>query len=162
MGNLPLNIDLVQILLHFLNFVILFAIMYFVLYKPVRKIMDERTQYYKKMEDDANANLASSEEKKAEYEAKLQKADEEIKELKEAAGKAGNEERERIIKSAKDEGASIIAAAKANATAEHDKIVADAQKEIAEIVDKATEKIVMDSNVDSYDSFLKSVDENKD
>ena len=44
MGNLPLNIDIQQILLHLLNFTILFAGLYFILYKPVRKFMDAREE----------------------------------------------------------------------------------------------------------------------
>lgn len=35
--NMPLNMDWQQILLHLLNFVILFAILYFLLYEPVKK-----------------------------------------------------------------------------------------------------------------------------
>ena len=39
---MPLNINLQQILLHALNFVILFGAMYFLLYKPVKSFMDSR------------------------------------------------------------------------------------------------------------------------
>ena len=42
--NVPLNIDWQQILLHLLNFVILFAILYFLLYDPVKKFMDKRCE----------------------------------------------------------------------------------------------------------------------
>ena len=40
--NLPLNIDLQQIFLHMLNFVILAGGLYFILYSPVKKFMDQR------------------------------------------------------------------------------------------------------------------------
>lgn len=50
---MPLNIDLVQILLHLLNFVILFAIMYFLLYNPIKKFTDKRIEYYKKLDEEA-------------------------------------------------------------------------------------------------------------
>lgn len=40
--NLPLNIDWQQILLHAFNFVLLFAILYFLLYKPVKDFMEKR------------------------------------------------------------------------------------------------------------------------
>ena len=49
--NVPLNIDWQQILLHLLNFVILFAILYFLLYDPVKKFMDKRCEYYKNIDD---------------------------------------------------------------------------------------------------------------
>ena len=43
MSNLPLNIDLQQIFLHLLNFTILLAGLYFLLYEPVKKFMNKRT-----------------------------------------------------------------------------------------------------------------------
>ena len=51
---MPLNINLQQILLHALNFVILFGAMYFLLYKPVKSFMDSRKAHYEKMDEDAN------------------------------------------------------------------------------------------------------------
>ena len=44
--------------------------------------------------------------------------------------------------------------AKEKAQSEHDRILSDAQTEIAEIVNEATEKIVLDSKLDTYDQFL--------
>ena len=55
--NLPLNIDIQQILLHMLNFVILFAVLYFLLYKPVKKFIDDREAEYKKAADEAKGKL---------------------------------------------------------------------------------------------------------
>ena len=51
--NVPLNIDWQQILLHALNLVILIAGLYLLLFKPVKRFMDERTQKYQSMADDA-------------------------------------------------------------------------------------------------------------
>ena len=48
--NIPLNIDWQQILLHLFNFAILFAILYFLLYKPVKDFMAKREEYYKNMD----------------------------------------------------------------------------------------------------------------
>ena len=42
---MPLNIDFQQIFLHLFNFVVLFAILYFLLYKPVKNFMDQRVAY---------------------------------------------------------------------------------------------------------------------
>ena len=75
---MPLNINLQQILLHALNFVILFGAMYFLLYKPVKSFMDSRKAHYEKMDEDAKAVLAEAEKTKAGYEAQLKSADEEI------------------------------------------------------------------------------------
>lgn len=157
MTGLPLNIDIQQILLHLLNFAVLFAGLYFILYKPVRKIMDEREEHFKKLEEDAQSKVADSEKAKEEYEARLKNADSEINVKKEEAGKETFAERERIITAANDEAAKILEKARDKANSEHDKIISDAQKEIAEIVNEATEKIVLDPNMDTYDQFLNAV-----
>ncbi|SDJ06101.1 F-type H+-transporting ATPase subunit b [Lachnospiraceae bacterium G41] len=158
--KLPLNIDVQQILLHLLNFTILFGGLYFILYKPVRKIMDEREEHFKKLEEEANGKIEESEKNRVEYENKLKNADSEINAQKEAAGKETFADRERIITAANDEAAKILKKAREKANAEHDRIISDAQKEIAEIVNEATEKIVLDSNLDTYDEFLNAA--NKD
>ena len=75
---MPLNINLQQILLHALNFVILFGAMYFLLYKPVKDYMESRKAHYVKMDEDAKAALAEAEQTKAQYAEQLKAADEEI------------------------------------------------------------------------------------
>ena len=45
----PLNIDWQQILLHLLNFVILFAGLYLLLYKPIKAFIQKRKAHYEKM-----------------------------------------------------------------------------------------------------------------
>ena len=118
---MPLNINLQQILLHALNFVILFGAMYFLLYKPVKSFMDSRKAHYEKMDEDAKAVLAEAEKTKAGYEAQLKSADEEIarrqREANDALQHAVDERRaqaeqqaEEIIKKAHDAAARTVAA----------------------------------------------------
>ena len=71
---MPLNIDWQQILLHLLNFVILFTGLWFLLYKPVRSFMQKRKEHYEKMDADAEKKHAEAEEKRAVYEEKLAQA----------------------------------------------------------------------------------------
>lgn len=159
--NLPLNIDWQQILLHLLNFVILFGILFFFLYKPVKDFMDKREESYKKQRDDAKNALDEAERIKAEYEGKIAGAEEEISAMKAEAGAKTAEERTRMLEQAKTEAAGILEAAKKRGEIEHDKIIAEAQQEIADIVTTATEKIVLSADVSkSYDEFLKSAEGN--
>ena len=159
--KVPLNIDWQQILLHLLNFTILFAALYFFLYKPVKDFMEKREAGYKKQHDDAEQALADAEKTKAEYEEKIAGAEEEIAAMKTEAGTKNAEERARVIEQAKAEAVTIVEAAKKRGELEHDKIIAEAQREIADIVTTATEKIVLSADVSkSYDEFLKSAEGN--
>ena len=82
---MPLNIDWQQILLHLLNFTLLFGILYFLLYKPVKDFMDKRVQHYQELDDQAKEALAAAEAARSEQEQKLAAADEEIAAMKDAA-----------------------------------------------------------------------------
>ncbi len=53
MTGIPLNLDWQQILLHLLNFVILFAILYFLLYKPVKNFIEKRRKAYEDIDNEA-------------------------------------------------------------------------------------------------------------
>ena len=65
--KLPLNIDWQQILLHAFNFILLGGGLGFLLYKPVKKFMNGREEYYKNMDAEAEKKLADAKENPEEY-----------------------------------------------------------------------------------------------
>lgn len=152
---MPLNIDWQQILLHLLNFVILFALLWLLLYKPVKKFMNERREKYEKMDADAAKKTAEAEEKHAEYEKKLASVDAEIEEKRTAARKEMDNYESMRKHAAEEEASSIVASARENAAREQERAVADARSEIAGLVTSATEKLVLhESTSEAYDEFL--------
>lgn len=157
--NLPLNIDWQQILLHLFNFVILFAILYFLLYKPVKDFMEKRTEYYKKLDDDAKLNFEASEKTKEEYLKKLTAAEDEIIANKEKARKELEESKTMKIKEAEKEAGKIVAEAYQTLEKERAKMLKEAQNEISDMVVTATEKIVLQSSTsESFEQFLAAVE----
>lgn len=158
---MPLNIDWKQILLHLFNFVLLFAILFFLLYRPVKKFMDKRVQYYKDMDDDANKKLADAEELKQTYEEKLSVVDEEIAQKKQDADRLAVKERQEAMDRAEKEAAEIVSRAKVEGEAEKKKIVDGAQAEIVGLVAKAYKKAASDPSA-AMDVFLSEANEGKD
>ncbi len=159
MSNLPLNINFTQIFLHLLNFLILFAILYFLLYKPVRNFMEKREKTYKDMDDEARDNLRVSEETKAQYETKISEAETEISQMKQKSRQEIEKNRDSQLQAAKDEAERIIREAKAEATREKDRIISEAQSEISEMVTDATEKLALQATAgEAFDQFLDAVD----
>ena len=157
--SLPLNIDWQQILLHLFNFIILFGILYYFLYSPVKRFMDKRTEYYKKLDDDAKANLELSEKTKAEYLNKLAAAEDEISAKNEKARKEMEAATERHIKGAEEEAAKIVAQARQAIEVEHAKMLKEAQNEISDMVVAATEKVILQSGTsESYEQFLAAIE----
>lgn len=156
--GVPLNIDWQQILLHLLNFVVLFAILYFLLYHPVKKFMEQRSAHYRNLDDEAQANLQASEQAKADYQGKLAAVEEEISAQKEQARREVEEASAMILRQAEEDAAKIIADARQTLERERVKMLREAHNEISDMVASAAEKLVVDSSTsDAYDSFLSSV-----
>lgn len=157
--NLPLNIDWQQILLHLFNFVLLFAILYFLLYKPVKDFMEKRTEYYKKLDDDAKANLEIAEKTKNDYAEKLANADVEISEKKETARREIEEESEVRIRQAEKKAEQILSEARQKSDIEHTKMIKEAQSEISDMIISATERIALQASTsESFEQFLTVVE----
>ena len=159
MTGVPLNLDWQQILLHLMNFVILFAILYFLLYKPVRNFMDKRKAAYQEMDDQANQNKQEAEELKAQYEQQLASADAEIAEKKQAAITAAEARAKGSEQKAQEEAADIISKAKRQAESERDRIVGEAGDTITEMAKEAAEKALFGTTSDAFDSFLNMVED---
>ena len=131
--NIPLNIDWQQILLHLLNFAILAGGLYLLLFKPVKAFMEKRESYYQNMDSEAKQKLQDAEALKDSYTRQLDSAAQEIAQKKADAQKAIEASRSEQLKAAKDEADRILQAARANTEREHDKMLRDAQKEMADL-----------------------------
>ena len=141
--NIPLNIDWQQILLHVLNFVILFGGLYFLLYKPVKNFMAKREAHYAEMAQKAQSELDSAEKIKADYQ----------EQLKSVEGEISAKRTEAQLSDAHAQADKIVADAQKDAARVHDKMIADAQKELTELAMEATKKLVYKDG-DPYDAFL--------
>ena len=159
MTGVPLNLDIQQILLHLMNFVILFAILYFLLYKPVRNFMNKRQEAYQKMDDEARGAKEAAEEMKSRYEQQLAGADAEIAERKQQTIKAAEQRAKSIEAQAQEEAADILSGAKRQAESERDRIIGEAGDTISNMAKEAAEKAIFGTTSDAYDSFLNMVED---
>lgn len=159
--NLPLNIDWQQILLHMFNLIILGFGLYLLLYKPVKAFMDKREAYYKDLDDSANKKNEDADKLLKEYQDKLAKADEEIKDKKNIAMKELDDKVNSELNKAKEDAKRIVEDAKAQGQKKHDELVESANKDICDLAIKATSKLVDKTLDDSYDEFLLAVKKEK-
>ena len=159
--NLPLNIDCQQILLHMFNLIILGFGLYYILYKPVKAFMDKREAYYKDLDDSANKKNEDADKLLKEYQDKLAKADEEIKDKKNIAMKELDDKVNSELNKAKEDAKRIVEDAKAQGQKKHDELVESANKDICDLAIKATSKLVDKTLDDSYDEFLLAVKKEK-
>ena len=159
---MPLNIDVVQILLHMLNFVILAGGLTLLLFKPVKKFLDERQKYFADKEKKLAEGLENNGNLRAEYEKKLSTVDSEIEEMKLNAKNETAKEAKEYLNNAQEKAAAIISEAESQAEDRKEHILDSAQTEIGELVVEATQKLLEtnanpDRTHELYDEFIKSM-----
>ena len=143
------------------NLIILGFGLYLLLYKPVKTFMDKREAYYKDLDDSANKKNEDADKLLKEYQDKLAKADEEIKDKKNIVMKELDDKVNSELNKAKEDAKRIVEDAKAQGQKKHDELVESANKDICDLAIKATSKLVDKTLDDSYDEFLKSVKKDK-
>ncbi len=159
--SLPLNIDLQQIFLHMLNFVILVGGLYFILYAPVKKFMDQRTAHYAEMAQAAADKLAEADKLAADHQARLDNLENELRERRAESQKIAQTAAQQQLDKAQAQADQIVAGAQKAAESIRAKAVADAQKEMKEMVLSAAEKLTLSSSRDAFDEFLNLAEEGK-
>lgn len=153
--NIPLNIDWQQIILHLLNFGILSLGLYILLYNPVKKFMDQRSEFYSKLDADAKDKLEHARSVEAEYQERLANVEDEIEAHRTQAAKEADLMAQATISDAKAQAAKVISEAKTAALQERKKIMDNTQQEIVQMAVEATEKILADN---AYEQFLSAAE----
>lgn len=121
--------------------------------------MDQRIEYYKKVDDDAKSNFEESKKTKEEYLKRLASAEEEISAKNEKARKELEAANAIRREQAEKEAEKIVAEARQTLDKERAKMMREAQNEISDMVVAATEKIVLQSSTaNSYEQFLAAVE----
>ena len=151
---MPLNINLQQILLHWMNLAILTGGLYFPLYKPVKQFMDKRSAYYQELEDRAADGLAQAERLKAEAQAKLEAADDEIHDERMRAQQAASDAAQEQLAQAEEQARRIVAKAQAEAEQSKERALRESQREMRELAAKAAKKLAAKPGADFFDQFL--------
>lgn len=156
--NIPLNINLQQILLHLFNFAILAFGLYFLLYKPVKDFMAKREAHYRAMNDEAEALLTRAKETEEEYRGRLSSAGEEIAALRRDAQAELDSLARRRSEEAEAQAREILMQAQANAQLEKERILESAREEVSEMAVSAVKKLMDESLSDSYEEFLSAAE----
>ncbi len=151
---MPLNIDWQQILLHWMNLAILTGGLYVLLYKPVKEFIAKREEHYRQMEGEAADKLAQAEQVRAEYQAKLDGAGEEIRQARAKAQQALQQSTEEQLAQAREQARQIVAHARAEAEHSRERIMSESRRELKELTARAAKKLAAHPEADPFDQFL--------
>jgi F-type H+-transporting ATPase subunit b len=154
---MPLNIDLQQILLHWMNLAILVGGLYFILFKPVKQFMEKREAHYRERDRQAEEKLADAERIMGEYQAKLDGADEEIRQSRAKAQQAVQQAAEEQLTQVQTQAQQILTHARAEAEHDREEILRSSQRELRRLAAEATKRLALQS--DPFDQFLDLAEE---
>lgn len=156
---MPLGIDFVQILLHLFNVIILFGGLYYILFGPVKKFMDQREEHYRQLDEEKTQALADAQKMKEDYDKQLQASADQILVEKQKATREIQELRQQKVTEAQEEAWRIIKKAEGEGNRRKEEIVAGAREEISNLIADAADKLLQDGDTDDfYDAFLDEVE----
>lgn len=121
---------------------LLFIFLSYILFKPVRKVLEDRQNKVKDDLESAAKDREEAEKLKTEYDAKLANADAEADEILAAARKKAVKNEENIVAEAKEEAARIISRANQEAELEKDKVADEVKQEIISVATVMAGKFV--------------------
>ena len=131
-----------SLIVYVVNFTILLAILYLVGYKPILRILDQRSSRIRQSLEQAERTQKESAERQAEMEQQLQQARREgqglIEQARQMADRFRDEERER----ARQEAETFLTRARSDIQRERDNAVEEVRQQFADLAITAAERVI--------------------
>jgi F-type H+-transporting ATPase subunit b len=128
-----------------INFLILLGLLTFFGYKPIRNMLDERSNRIKLSMEQAEATKSEYERAQVEVEKQIGKAREEGQSIIAQAAQAGDRIKEEARLEARKEAQAIVEKARAELERERDKIVDELRKEFVDTAILAAESVLSET-----------------
>ncbi len=141
-GLAGLGINVPTLLAQIVNVVILLVVLYFVAYKPVMRMLDERSKRVKDSMAQADAIKEQVARTEEEVKQQLAAASKEGQKHIEQSVKAGEEIKEKARQSARQEAEALVARARGEIQRERDEAISELRKEVADLTISAAEKVI--------------------
>ncbi len=144
-GFASLGINLPLVVVFTVNFIVLLIMLRLFLYKPVIKVLDERTKRTKEAMELAEATKKEYEQAKGEVQKQIEKGRQEAQAILAQAMQVGERLKEESRSEAAKQAQGIIDRARTELEAERDKIVEDLRREFVDISIAAAEKVIKET-----------------
>ena len=141
-----------------------FTLMSYLLFNPVRKMLEDRKERIKNEIDSAAADKKDAAETKAQYEARLQNVEKEAEAILAEARQKAMKNEARIVEEAREEAARIIQRANEEAALEKKRVLDEMKQEMISIASLMAGKVVsasIDTTIQNtlVDETLKEIGE---
>lgn len=137
-----LGINLGYLVSQIVNFTLLAVLLYFVAYKPILRMLDERSARIKKGLEDAESASKRAAEIEQEFERKLAEARQEGQEIIAQSTKMSEKTRQDILDKAREESSALIEKAKEEIVRERELAMADLRQQVADLSLSIAEKVI--------------------
>jgi len=137
-----LGINLATLVAQIVNFTILFGLLYLVAYKPIMRILDERSRKIKESMEQTEYIKEQAVRAEEEVKQQLDAARGEGQEVIARAVRTGEELKQKTRQEAKQEGESLIAKARIEIQRERDEAIDELRKEFADLAILAAGKVI--------------------
>ena len=137
-----LGINLPTLLAQIINFAILLGLLYLVAYKPIMRMLDERSRKVKESMEQTELIKQQAERAEEEVKKQLEAASKEGMEIITRAMHTGEEVRQKAQQEAKQDTETLIARARVEIQRERDGAIDELRKEFADLTIMAAEKVI--------------------
>ncbi|MFN2290725.1 MAG: F0F1 ATP synthase subunit B [Anaerolineae bacterium] len=137
-----LGINLGYLLSQIVNFTLLALLLYFVAYKPILRMLDERSARIKKGLEDAEVASKRAAEMEQEFERSVAEARREGQEIIAQATQVSEKARQEILDRAREEAQAQISKAREDIARERDQAMAELRQQVADLSVTISEKVL--------------------
>jgi F-type H+-transporting ATPase subunit b len=141
-GISQLGISLPTLITQVVTFIILLVVLRFVAYKPIMRMLDERSKRVKESMEQAEALKAQSARAEEELKKQLEQASREGQDRIARAVKAGEDVKQKAQEDAKKEAENLITRARSEIQRERDDAITEVRREFADLTVLAAGKVI--------------------
>jgi F-type H+-transporting ATPase subunit b len=137
-----LGINLGYLISQIVNFTLLAVLLYFVAYKPILRMLDERSARIKKGLEDAEVASRRAAEMEQEFEQRLAEARKEGQEIVAQATQMSEKARQEILATAREEARAQVEKAKEEISRERELAMSELRQQVADLSLNISEKVI--------------------
>jgi len=140
LGSLGINLS--TLIAQIINFAVLFVLLYFVAYKPIMRMLDERSKRVKESMDKTEYIKGQAELAEKETLKRIQEASKEGQKLIQKAEQAGEEIRQKVQQDAEKQSEKILKRAQVEIQQERDEAVSELKQHFANLTILTAGKVI--------------------
>jgi len=137
-----LGVNITGLIWQAINFGLLVALLYFLLFKRVIRMLDERRARIQKSMEDAEIAARKAAEAQAEFDRRIEQAKQEAQQILAQATATGQQLREDILAQAREEAQALIEKARQEIARERQQAMAELQARVVDLALLMTRKVV--------------------